>query len=719
MQETLIKTRTVFPYKIKTISHIRIPLSDGISLSARIWLPVDAEKRPVPAVLEYIPYRLNDLTSKRDSMNHAYFAGFGYASIRVDIRGSGDSEGVLRGEYLEQELIDGEEVIRWIAKQPWCTGKVGMIGISWGGFNGLQLAARDIEELSAVITLCSTDDRYTDDVHYMGGCLLTDNISWASTMFAYNSCPPDPQQVGDKWRSMWTERLRESGLWLQHWLTHQKRDDFWKHGSICEDFSAVRCPVFAVSGWADGYSNAVFRLLKNLKVPRKGLIGPWGHKYPHIGYPGPAIGFLQEAVRWWDAWLKGIDNGVENGPMLTVWMQDNIQPTAGSGKRPGRWVVEQQWPSNNVIFQNYYLVPGQLIPFPQNAENKHDIQKINQTGTPAYNRQQECIETIQSPLSVGLFAGKWCSYSSSTDLPSDQREEDGGALVYETSPLIKDFEILGAPELEIEISSNKAQAMLAARLSDVAPDDKVTRVSYGILNVSHRNSHEKPKRLIPNTPTTIKIRLNEIAQTFRQGHKIRLSISTSYWPLAWPAPEPFKLTIYLNNSRLTLPQRKRYGSGDTVQKISVLRPFNGSSITALTPKPTAFLPPEGAAHTPITLLEPENRKWEVCHDLATNTSSLNVKNDQGRFRLEDSGLEVKRERNECYSYTNYSYDTVRAEVSTFREFKRGVWHVKSINRTILTSDKNNFYLRADLDAYEGDIRIFSKSWDETIPRDMV
>ncbi|MGD8582361.1 MAG: CocE/NonD family hydrolase, partial [Gammaproteobacteria bacterium] len=293
-----------FTNRLRHIEHQWIPMPDHTRLAARIWMPEDAESNPVPAILEYIPYRKRDGSRLRDETMHPYFAGHGYACVRVDIRGSGDSEGVLTDEYLQQEMEDGVDIIQWLAQQPWCNGKVGMIGISWGGFNGLQIAALQPAPLKAVVSVCSTDDRYADDVHYMGGCLLGDNLSWASTMFAYNSLPPDPEIVGDSWRQMWLQRLQGSGLWLDTWLQHQHRDAYWQHGSICEDFSRVRVPVMAVSGWADGYSNAVFRLLEKLPGPRLGLIGPWSHKYPHLGVPGPAIGFLQECLRWWDKWLK-------------------------------------------------------------------------------------------------------------------------------------------------------------------------------------------------------------------------------------------------------------------------------------------------------------------------------------------------------------------------------------------------------------------------------
>ncbi len=318
-------------------------MPDGVHLSARLWRPVSSDDSPVPAILEYIPYRKGDLSSVRDSIHHPYLAGHGYACVRVDLRGTGDSEGVLADEYLEVEQSDAEAVLDWLAAQPWCDGNTGMMGLSWGAFAALQVAARQPSSLRAIVISSFTDDRYSDDMHYMGGAMLSDNLAEAGTMFAYATCPPDPSAVGERWRAMWHERLEAAEPWVLNWLRHQRRDDYWRHASVCEDYTAVRCPVLASSGWADGYSNAVTRLLAHLDVPRKGLIGPWSHKYPHLGEPGPAIGYLQEVVRWWDHWLKGADNGAMDGPMLRAWMQDSVPPppptrtapAGGSASPPG------------------------------------------------------------------------------------------------------------------------------------------------------------------------------------------------------------------------------------------------------------------------------------------------------------------------------------------------------------------------------------------------
>ena len=315
------------PNKIKKIEHFWITLKDGCRLAARMWLPEDAETHPVPAVLEYIPYRKRDGTRGRDEPMHGYFAGHGYAAIRVDMRGSGESDGVLQDEYLQLELDDAVEVIDWITRQPWCDGKVGMMGKSWGGFNCLQVAAMRPPALKAVLSVCSTDDRYADDIHYMGGCLLNDNHWWGAIMLGFQARPADPLLFGQGWRENWLKRLNEMPFWPAAWMKHQVRDAYWRHGSICEDYGAIQCPVMLVGGWADAYTNAIPRMLEHLKVPRRAIIGPWAHLYPHDGMPGPAIGFLQEAVKWWDHWLKGTSNGAMDGPMLWAWLEDGAQPT--------------------------------------------------------------------------------------------------------------------------------------------------------------------------------------------------------------------------------------------------------------------------------------------------------------------------------------------------------------------------------------------------------
>ncbi len=497
-------------------------------------------------------------------------------------------------------------------------------------------------------------------------------------MFAYNSCPPDPEIVGEKWREMWMERLQGSGLWLEKWLRHQRRDKYWRHGSVCEEFSAITCPVLAVSGWTDGYSNAVFRLLAGLECPRKGLIGPWGHKYPHLGIPGPAIGFLQEALRWWDTWLKGKDSGVMDEPMLRVWMQDSVPPTTQYCFRPGRWVAEPGWPSPNISARSYCLTPGRMLACSETAPEE--------------------AHPVQSPLGLGVFAGKWCSYADAPDLPHDQRQEDGGALVYDSLPLTEALEILGEPKLVLHIESDTPVAMLAVRLSDILPDQKATRVTYGLLNLTHRNGSENPTPLEPGRPYRVRIRLNHIAHSFPAGHRIRAAISTSYWPLAWPAPEPARVTIHTGRSRLILPVRTPNRKDDLLPD---------------------FLPPEAAPPLRLDILQPEQHDWRVIRHLADDISILEVLNDGGVKRIGEIDLDLGRRTLERYTYQGDDFNSVRGQTLCERSFRRQGWQVRTSTRTVLSSSATEFRVRAELDAFEDETRIFSENWEYRIPRDLV
>ncbi|MDQ1040793.1 putative CocE/NonD family hydrolase [Streptomyces sp. V3I8] len=680
------------PYATREEEDVRVPMPDGIQLSARVWRPTSSENEPVPAVLEYIPYRKRDLTSVRDSVHHPYIAGHGYACVRVDLRGTGDSEGVLRDEYLEQEQADAEAVLAWLADQPWCDGNTGMMGLSWGAFAALQVAARQPPSLRAVVIASFTDDRHADDMHYMGGAMLSDNLAEAGTMFAYATCPPDPAVVGDRWREMWHERLENTGPWVLPWLRHQRRDDYWRHASVSEDYTAVKCPVLASSGWADGYSNAVTRLLGHLDVPRKGLIGPWSHKFPHLGEPGPAIGYLQEVVRWWDHWLKGVDNGVMDGPMLRTWMQDSVPPSTSYEERPGRWVAEPTWPSPHIRPVTHPLTRHRIgAPVERTGAGTQ--------GAEAGAAGPGAAMTVRSPLSVGQFAGKWASYNAPPDLPYDQREEDGGSLVFETGPLTERLEILGSPTVELDLSADRPVAMVAARLSDVSPDGAATRVTYGLLNLTRRESTEDPEPLEPGTRYRATVRLNGVAQAFPPGHRVRLSLSTSYWPLAWPPPEPALLSVYEGTSTLTLP----------------VRPTDAPDEIAADP----FEEPEGTPPVGTTRLTAPEQRWEVKRDMVDYRAQLEIVKDQGLVRFDEIGLDVGRRAYERYTAVADDFTSVTGESAWTMRFRRDDWDVRVETSTRLSCDERDFRVDATLDGYEGGRRVFSRTWNEKVPRDLL
>jgi predicted acyl esterase len=318
-------------------------------------------------------------------------------------------------------------------------------------------------------------------------------------MLGYTSPPLDPALFGEQWRGLWRERLEYSGFWLGHWLAHQWRDAYWKHGFVAENFAAIECPVSAGNGWADGDTNEVFRLMRELKAPHRGLIGPWGHHTPHLGLPALSIGFLQECLHRRDTWLTGQDTGILNEPMLRAWMQDSVPPSHAYGARPGHWVGESRWLSPNIEQLHYHWTPGRLALRSRPAAEK--------------------ALSIQSPLSVALFAKPWCSFCATPDLPHDQRQEDDDALVFDRALLTKSMEILSTPSLHLDVSANRAMAILAVGLSDVAPDDKITCVTYGLLNLTHHDSDEHPKSLMPGVRYRVFIRVNYIAHAFPKHHR--------------------------------------------------------------------------------------------------------------------------------------------------------------------------------------------------------
>ena len=532
--------RTEFPFEV-TSETAWIEMSDGTRLHARVRLPVTDV--PMPAVLEYLPYRKDDGTLVRDSLQHDYLAGFGFACVRVDIRGSGNSDGILEGEYLETELADAVAVIDWIARQEWCNGRVGMMGISWGGFNSLQVAARQPDALNAVVSVASTVDRYATDVHYKGGCVLAaDMLPWAATMLCFNARPPTPAVVGDGWRDQWLDRMERTPAFLADWLDHPHRDEFWKHGSVCEDYSNLTCPVLSVGGFADGYTDTVFHLAENLSGPFRGIVGPWSHNYPAVGVPGPNIGFLQEVVDFFGQHL-----GLESPPdperrewdePLRVWVQDRVAPEPFYPERPGRWVAEAQWPSSTVHDQRWYLSDGRLTAGP--------------TAERAY--------TATNDVTVGMRQGTWWGYASAGQMPADQRQEEDPAFRFVGEVVDVDTMVLGIPSVGLRVSADRPEAMVALRLCDVAPDGSSLQLSRGVLNLTHRGGHESPEPMVPGEVYEVVIDMDSVAHELPAGHRLELLVSTSLWPLIWPSPDLVNLTIHEGEgSWLDLPIRVSAG----------------------------------------------------------------------------------------------------------------------------------------------------------------
>ncbi len=503
-------------------------MPDGVRLSARIWWPEG--RGPFPAILEYIPYRKRDMVRARDERNHPYFAAHGYVCLRVDMRGSGDSEGHMPDMYSDNELADARHVIEWIAEQDWCSGRVGMFGTSWGGTASLQAAVDAPGPLKAVIANSATADRFEDDIHWTGGTLLTDSFEWGATLPAILAAPPDAATVGDGWRDQWEKRLRNLSFPLDAWIRHRARGEYWRHGSVKFSVGRLSCPVLSIGGWADRYSNSVMGLVQARPDICWGVVGPWGHHYPDQGEPGPAIGFQDLALEWWDHWLGDETGNVRNWPRLRLWRREFDPPVGRLAMRNGGWIETAG--HEEAGGTTLYLAAGSLTDSPPGETQSLEI--------PNNLRHGEC-------------AGDTGYFGRVGGLPLDQSVDDGCSLCFDSTPLEEDLNLVGHAELSCEITRDLAEAQLVCRLCEVTPDGRSNLVVRQVRNLALDETLDTESSFTAGNTVRYRIRLPSTAYRFARGNRIRLALGTSYWPLAWPASRPASVRILTRSAQLDLP----------------------------------------------------------------------------------------------------------------------------------------------------------------------
>ncbi|MBT8069071.1 MAG: CocE/NonD family hydrolase [Gammaproteobacteria bacterium] len=663
---------------IQEIRHDVIPLQEGVRLAYRAWMPVDAGQQPVPAILEYLPYRKSDGTVVRDEITLPATAAHGYACIRVDIRGTGESEGLFDDEYSEQELSDAEQVIDWISRQHWCNGQVGMVGISWGGFNALQLAFRQPPALKAVITLCSTDDRFNEDVHFAGGCLLNDNLDWAAFFWAYAQARcPDPRLVGSDWKKQWLERLEYMPFLPARWLAEQAKSRYWKHGSVSEDYSRITLPVYAIGGWADAYRNTVFRLVENLSAPCKGLVGPWAHAYPHIACPNPKIDYVRESVRWWDKWLKGIENNIMDEPKLQYYLMDSVKPAVDYAHREGSWQSAVAWPPASMRHRQYFLHPGSLLTEPN--DKPHTLE-------------------VNSPETTGRMGGKlMVGIGFSGEFPNDQQADDRQSRTFDTPVLGEILDIVGQPRVNLALCSDQPVSNVIVRLCDVHPAGESTLVTYGVLNLAHRESNENPEALVPGQTYRVDIALNHIAYRLPRGHRLRLAVSNAYWPLIWPSPFKDRLYLELSECRLSLPC-----------PASVIENTN----------------PALSDHDPDKLpasleLRPGHTRKTTREDPETGELKIRTETDYGYHwhRSCDTGVDFTI--NQLLSIHPDEPNSAKSEATLRVKMQQGDTETALRSHYKMTSSSQHYFIRATWQAWEGENCIFEQQFNEKIERNLI
>jgi putative CocE/NonD family hydrolase len=655
------------------LKEVWIPMPDGVRLAADLYLPTGAEPgEKFPVLLEYLPYRKNESRSSCHAL-FSYFVRRGYAVARVDIRGTGASEGVLVAhEYTEQEQLDGEEVIAWLAAQPFSTGSVGMFGISWGGFNSIHMAMRRPPALKAIIAVEATDDLFEDDVHYMDGGMHLD--SYEMIMDVANIVPAAPDYEID---AAYFENRFDVEPWLLLYKRQQRDGPFWNRASLNSNYESIEIPTFVIGGWYDGYRDSVPRMLEHLKAPVKGMMGPWNHTYPNWAAPPPAMEWRHEAVRWFDHWLKGLDTGIMDEPRFAVYVRDWHPPGAPPEFIPGAWRWEEGWPIERIAPRELSLQPDHRL-----AE-----------GTPP-----ERAHRLRYTPTVGREAGGSVQWWG--DWTPDQRPTDAFSLVYETEPLAEEIEILGFPHARLNVSADAPQAHWFARLSDVAPDGRVTLVAGAGFNGAHRDSAEQPKPLVPDRVYPLDIEMHFTSWRFPKGHRIRLAVNNSQWPMIWPTPHPMTTTLHLGGgdpSRLILP---------------VVPEAERPTPEFLAPEESPTLPGYETLETGTLSGYPE-----------VTTIVRDARRESVRVNQVDSGAsaypwgEVRFEHNIAHEASDR--DPANASV-------RSTYTTTAVleNRTLrwegtleFRSDAEAFFYTFNRKLFRDDELLREKTWQETIPRD--
>ncbi|MER9939241.1 CocE/NonD family hydrolase [Mesorhizobium sp. M0088] len=672
--------------EVEVRDHVLIKMSDGVQLSARIWLPkVD---QPLPALLEYEPYRKGDSPYRNADgtmrmTHHAWYAAHGYGSVLVDIRGTGDSDGLTSDEYSLQERSDAVEVINWLAAQPWCNGRVGMIGLSYAGVNSLQIAALAPESLKAIVTIHSSDDNYGTDSHYFGGAVCGEAIDWGTWQLAHWATPPDSDRVGPGWKEQWLQRLHGLRPFLSTWLSHQTRDNYWQDGrGVRDNYGAIKAAVLAVGGFNDRFRDTVFRLVEHLSGPVKGIVGPWEHEWPdEADKVGPAIGFLQETLRWWDRYLKDMPTGVEDDPALRVYIQDAAPPATSYPMREGRWVTEPSWPSPNVTTRTMRL---------------DDMFCRDAVGVD--------VVPIDTPEHCGIDGGAYMPGHSLADLPPDQREEDGRSVCFDTEPLAQAITVLGMPAGKLRVHADGAAANLIVRLCDVAPDGASTLVTRGYLNLQRREGMDRTVDLPPGSVVEVTVPMMTTGYVVPAGHRIRLAVSTAYWPLMWPHPVPAKAALDPAGSALVLPVRRADAPSEPVQ-FELPEHFEPPVPADAAPGALDTSPAKRSADRQVQY-NPETKEWR----LTTLDPSYN------RSSYPDGPLRIERRSRQTSSIRSDDPASAHGVSEYYRRFQRPGWDVEiSATGTMRVEDDNfvtEYVLTATLDGEE----VHHRRWHDRIPR---
>lgn len=650
-----------------------ITMPDGVRLAADLYMPAGAGRSDrFPVLLEYLPYRKDESRARNFSL-YSYFLDHGYVVARVDMRGTGNSDGTtIPYEYSDIELDDGEVVIDWLAHQEWSTGNVGMFGISWGGFNSIQMAMRNPPALKAFVALMATEYLYEEDVHYIDGIMHTD--SWMMSNDLYNALPGAPDFTLDE---AWLKNRFNVEPSVYAYMRQQRDGPFWDRASARGQYEKIKVPGYHIGGWYDGYRNSLPRMLENVQAPVKAMIGPWDHYFPHDAWPEPQVEWRYEAVRWFDQWLKGENTGILLEPDFAVYVRDYSPPDPALAKVPGHWRWEDGWPIARI-------------------ENRHWYAQADNSLSPEL-AEQTTHKMIYKP-SMGIEGGGQTMWWGS--VTPDQQAMDDYSLVYDSEALDAPLEILGRPIAKLQVSADAPRANWVVRISDVAPDGQVTQVAGAAFNGTHRNSARDPEDIVPGELFALDINLHFTSWVFPKGHRIRVAVSNAQWPMLWPTAMPMTSTLAIG------------GETGTQVLLPVVPPGKERAPDFKSPVPSPTLAGfetldagNITGYAAITSIEHDPATGEA-FGVATNTGATRY--PWGIERFEEEIEHRTSDANPARTSVTGRYKLIEELKDRTLEFEQTVE---------FTSDEENFYLNFHRWVLVNGELFKEKTWEETIPRD--
>jgi uncharacterized protein len=658
------------------VRDVWIPMKDGVRLSATLYMPAPkqhAEK--FPAVLEYLPYRKDEMKSY--ALVHDYFARHGFVSARVDIRGTGRSEGHAPDrEYSQVEQRDAEQVIAWLAHQVWSNGNVGMFGISWGGFNSVQMAMRNPPGLKAIIAICATEELFHDDVHFIDGMMHDDeyelNVDLQNSMTSSPDFPTDEASLAQRF---------DNPPWFVTYKEHPRDGAFWD--APIRPLESIRVPVFMIGGMLDGYRDSIPRMLERIKAPTQALLGPWNHSEPHNAVPGPAIEWRDQAVEWWNHWLRPHADHRLREPKLAVFMNHWYAPDIRIREIPGEWRAEQAWPPKDQHAETFYFAGDYSLSSKPAATARHEL---------AYHP----AATLE-----GGGPDFWWG-----DVNGDQRSVDAYSAVYDSAALRGALSILGRPKVCLVAAASAPSAEWFVRISDVAPEGAATLVSGAGLNGAQRESARNPTPLAPNQDYPLCFDLHLASWVFPAGHRIRVAVSNSMWPMIWPTPYAMTTSLRLggtDGSRIDFPVVPDQSPLPVPQ-------FQTPQVEAAESGPTdAQTPAEMNVSSNVPALS-----WTVSRDPVHQQATV-----EWRGGSSDDYAWGHEETRELMVYRADDLHPEKSSVHGEAEMTVALKGRALVWRGFLdtSSDQENFYVQYRRELVENGTIIRSRSWQATVPRD--